>query len=117
MILRPHHALVRHPSRIILGFVPIQEPACCESAVLHSHRLRLPRQQLPQHILQNPAVGVVERRLRCVDAESYAVNETAPCLSRAGRTVISMSCPSAVRKSMSRSTENDPARLRISKET
>lgn len=36
---------------------------------LHSYglRTRLPRQQLPQHILQYPAVGVVERLLRRVE--------------------------------------------------
>jgi hypothetical protein len=31
--------------------------------------LGFPRQQLPQHILQNPAVGVVQRLLRRVDAQ------------------------------------------------
>ena len=29
--------------------------------------LRSSRQQLPQHIMQNAAVGVIERLLRCVD--------------------------------------------------
>src|SRR5579863_1382786 len=36
---------------------------------LNPHRLRLPRQQLPQHILQDPAVGVVQGFLRRVDAD------------------------------------------------
>ncbi len=37
---------------------------------LNPHRLRagFRRQQLPQHILQNPAVGVVKRLLRRIDA-------------------------------------------------
>jgi len=41
------------------------------SFALHAHRLRtrFPRQQLPQHVLQNPAVGVVEGFLRGVDAD------------------------------------------------
>src|SRR5205823_7456405 len=48
---------------------------------------------------------------------AYATTETAPCGLRVGRTVISTSCPKAVRKSSRRSTENDPARLRINAET
>src|SRR5947207_784291 len=48
---------------------------------------------------------------------AYATTETTPCGLRVGRTVISTSCPKAVRKSIRRSTENDPARLRINAET
>jgi len=39
---------------------------------LHPHRLRLRRQQLSQHILQDPAVGVVERFLRRIDSNQRA---------------------------------------------
>ena len=35
---------------------------------LHPHRLRLGRQQLAQHVLQNAAIGVVERFLWRIDA-------------------------------------------------
>src|SRR5580704_11949561 len=35
---------------------------------LSAYRLRLPRHQPPQHILQNPTVGVVQRLLRRIDA-------------------------------------------------
>src|SRR5580693_1984408 len=40
------------------------------AADLHGHRLRtrLRRQQLPQHVLQNPAVSVVKRFLRRIDS-------------------------------------------------
>ena len=45
--------------------------ATLEDWTLCSHRLLagFPRQQLPQHILQNPAISVVERFLRRVDAD------------------------------------------------
>src|SRR5579864_74459 len=39
-----------------------------QTLLLRSYRLRFGCQQLPQHILQNAAVGVVERFLRGVDA-------------------------------------------------
>src|ERR1017187_5603492 len=47
----------------------------------------------------------------------HATTEISPCSLRAGLTVISTSCPRAVRKSMRRSTEKAPERLRINAET
>jgi hypothetical protein len=43
--------------------------------------------------------------------------DNSPCAFRVGFTVISTSCPSAVRNSISRPTEKSPARFRISVET
>jgi hypothetical protein len=47
----------------------------------------------------------------------HATTESSPCCLRVGLTVISTSCPSAVRNSRRRSTEKDPERLRMSAET
>ncbi len=46
----------------------------------------------------------------------YRTTDTSPCGLRVGRTMISTSCPSALRKSRSRSTEKAPERLRINNE-
>src|SRR5258707_11947011 len=50
-------------------------------------------------------------------SEGQATRDTSPRFLRVGFTVISMSWPRAVRKSMRRSTEKEPARLRIKAET
>src|ERR1700733_1036344 len=47
----------------------------------------------------------------------HATTDTSPCGLRVDRTVISTSCPRAVRKSMRRSTEKAPERLRIKADT
>ena len=46
---------------------------------LRSDRLGLAGQQLPQHILQNPAVSVVQRFLRSIDAhQSFELDRSVP---------------------------------------
>jgi hypothetical protein len=51
------------------------------------------------------------------NGRGQATTDTSPCVLRVGLTVISTSCPRAVRKSMRRSTEKAPERFRINAET
>ena len=55
-------------SRLLRRRVPYPNYPECTPLALRPHRLRLVGQQLPEHILQNPAVRVIERFLRRVDA-------------------------------------------------
>ena len=48
---------------------------------------------------------------------AYTTTDTSPRCLRVGLTLISTSCPRAARKSMRRSTEKAPERLRINTET
>ena len=66
------------------GWVPGKNSRCNYTATVSA--VGFAAQQLPQHILQNPAVGVVERFLRRVDADQRVELDRVSCAVSAART-------------------------------